>query len=1017
MLRSKYIYIRPQSEVYQLLEVTEATVRGHLSACIAAAQYDLYRYGKEEITPIAYQAGGGTYKYNYEMSPLFDYKVDVESVNIYAEDLEAYYAINKLSDSVDGEVSEITVDASNAEYAFQLDEHDYLTVRVASKGLQANDKPYLLAAYTGNAKAKLLPELKGYSVQVGDVVRVAVTTRDYKEQYDGHPFPYVAVEGFNYPTSTVLLPENHVTVETSLKEETHAGIECVAVGADTTAAGLYGLTGSKWTISYDTASALPAGFPNEVTAAVVGNNLEIEFTDSVDSTKTVKVSIPTANIDFDVNLQKGTAIKLKFQKHEPVSDWLQREVVGLVGVTVPAKVEDPAVQSVKLSDRPTDIYPEGSFTVADADKHSYRGKKDTNYVMTCTEIVQGSGFLGSKWTVTDTDDADTYSYFVEMPTEVPAGDDKKVTVNVGRYGVKLTIDLDKIGASTLTTVGDQVIIPCFAEAESATEFDGVKLSAAPGDINTILQQEIEDTYTKDGVSVTDTYPRGIAAIAFGKKVTGNIAKDDDIDAAWTADENGVTVLPGMALLLIDRTDDPYVPFADNVGKLYTEMRVNVAPVDVDEDIFMLKGDEEIEEHFGTIDPDNDLAYACSRALAGAAGREIYALRTRGTDVDAFAEAYKKTETDTALYSFVPVTKDFAVMEYFVQKGLDLSAADVKRWRRTILGVDFPGAYVVAKDDFDDKILKCNLLYYNGGYTLVQLSSSTNFSFKDMVFDGGSIKLNPGDLIQFGAGAKYQVKAVLSDRELLLAEDYKTSLQQVPFRLWKADTTANNVEYVTGVAKRFNTRRALVVWCDRGTTMTDDDTVVIDNKYLAAEIAGISSAVVPQQGITHTEITTINKATRMYTQYTQNQLDSIASQGVLIVTQDTKNTPCYIRHQLTTEMDKGNLYWEDSCTRNIDNVSYAIVDTIDPFIGKANVTPRALRKLRYEVSETLNKFLVDVPSENGDLVGPSLVAWDNLYLAQDSVYMDRINIRVRLHLPLPLNNIRVEEIGIIAKVTI
>lgn len=1010
MLRSKYTYIRPQSEVYQLLEITEATVRGHLSACIAAVQYDLYRYGKEDITPITYQAGGGTYEYDYEKSPLFNYKVDVASANVYAEDLEAYYATNTLSSSVGGAGSIITVDAQaeTPEYAFQLDEHDYLTVRVASEGLKANDKPYLLAAYTGAAKAKLLPELKGYSVQVGDVVRVAVTPNDYKELYDGHEFPYVAVEGFKYPTSSVLLPEASVVVETDLVIDTHVAVECTAIGSDTTATGLYGLTGSKWVASSDTGAALPAGCTEEVTAAVVGSNLEIKLGGS---TEYVKISIPTSAIDFDINLQRGTAFKLKFQVHEPVAGWLQREVVALVGVTVPAEVGQPTVQTVRLSDRPSEVYPDGTFTVAQADEHSYRGTKDTNYVLTCVEIKQGSGFLGSKWTVTDTEDVDTYSYSVEIPEEAPAGD--TIVVAVGRYGAKLTINLDSThgGAVDLASVGDQVIIPCQAEAESTTEFDGVKLSAAPGDINTILGQTIEESH---GGAVSARYARGITAVAFGKKVTGNIAKDNDIDAAWFADETGVTVLPGMALLVADRTEDMYVPFADGVGKLYVEKRVAVFPEDRDEDVFMLAEDGEIEENFGTIDPDNDLAYACSRALAGAAGREIYALRVRGVDTDAFDEAYKKTETDTALYSFVPVTKDFAVMEHFVQKGLDLSAADVKRWRRTILGVDFPGAYVVAKDDFDDKILKCNLLYYNGGYTLVQLSSSVNFSFKDMVFDGGSIKLNPGDLIQFGAGSKHQVKAVLSDRELLLAEDYHAPLQQVPFRLWKADTAANNVEYITGVARRFNTRRALVVWCDRGTTTTDDDTIVIDNKYLAAEIAGISSAVVPQQGITHTEITTINKATRMYTQYTQNQLDSIASQGVLIVTQDTKNTPCYIRHQLTTEMDKGNLYWEDSCTRNIDNISYAIVDAIDPFIGKANVTPSAIRKLRHEVSQTLDSFLVDSPN---DLVGPSLVAWDNLTLVQDSVYMDRINIRVRLHLPLPLNNIRVEEIGIIAKVTI
>jgi hypothetical protein len=89
----------------------------------------------------------------------------------------------------------------------------------------------------------------------------------------------------------------------------------------------------------------------------------------------------------------------------------------------------------------------------------------------------------------------------------------------------------------------------------------------------------------------------------------------------------------------------------------------------------------------------------------------------------------------------------------------------------------------------------------------------------------------------------------------------------------------------------NSRRAVVVWCDNGRA----DGKVINNAYLAAEVAGLTSAIEPQAGMTRMEITSIDSAPRMYTRYTQGQLDRTAAHGVLIVTQDTIDGSPYIRH--------------------------------------------------------------------------------------------------------------------------
>ena len=50
-------YVRPHTEVYQLVDKTVASTGRHLTACLLGAQYDVYRYGKEVTEPSAVTTG------------------------------------------------------------------------------------------------------------------------------------------------------------------------------------------------------------------------------------------------------------------------------------------------------------------------------------------------------------------------------------------------------------------------------------------------------------------------------------------------------------------------------------------------------------------------------------------------------------------------------------------------------------------------------------------------------------------------------------------------------------------------------------------------------------------------------------------------------------------------------------------------------------------------------------------------------------------------------------------------
>lgn len=601
-----------------------------------------------------------------------------------------------------------------------------------------------------------------------------------------------------------------------------------------------------------------------------------------------------------------------------------------------------------------------------------------------------------------------------------------VSVKLGTTDIYLTFIAPDGSAAPTYSDGDVLAVPADAAFADEHKYDGVMLTAAPVSLG-------KWDYYKNN---------NIKRIEFRKRFTGDLERTSSSDSPWEIDHKIVSVTgtkrenrpyvkvkAGLQLDLsaVGRTEK--APFVDDNdkddswmgrshGALYVSYRVLVK-ADPNEDIFYIDSEEDIKDYFGTISQENELAYAAYWCLKGSQGRPIYALRTRGTDVESFHAAIVKTETMTETYSIAVISDDPEVVADIVKFNDSLSQPEVKRWRRTLCGLDNPGTYMIANRDLKEKQLTAKIAPYGEvgvSYenTLMQMPSSLDFDLTNIRLNGSIVRLRPGDQVRFEySGVQGTIKTVMSSKELLLAEGLTTTISEAePISIWKSDTATNNIEYVTAFAEAMNSRRVTVVWCDKGVLAGSSD--VVENKFIAAEVAGISSAVVPQAGITRTEVQSVTNAVNMYTKYRQDQLDDIASKGVMIITQDSKGAPCYIRHQLTTEMDKGALYYEESPTRNLDNISYAMVDILEKYIGRANVTPSALTAIKLEVISRLNLFMEDSPDP---MIGPSLINWDSLEVVQDPKFKDRIIIRVHLYLPLPLNGIRLYEMAYAADVVI
>jgi hypothetical protein len=131
---------------------------------------------------------------------------------------------------------------------------------------------------------------------------------------------------------------------------------------------------------------------------------------------------------------------------------------------------------------------------------------------------------------------------------------------------------------------------------------------------------------------------------------------------------------------------------------------------------------------------------------------------------------------------------------------------------------------------------------------------------------------------------------------------------------------------------------------------------------------------------------------------------------MIVAQDTPRGTPYIRHQLTTETDKGPLYYEDSISYNMDEVSFAL-DTIPAkYRGKFQASDDLVRQIRFETRNLLVPR-TRAPLDN-PLVGPQLSAFRDLEVFIHPTLRSKIVLTLTLVFFLPFNQMEIRIRGTI-----
>lgn len=193
----------------------------------------------------------------------------------------------------------------------------------------------------------------------------------------------------------------------------------------------------------------------------------------------------------------------------------------------------------------------------------------------------------------------------------------------------------------------------------------------------------------------------------------------------------------------------------------------------------------------------------------------------------------------------------------------------------------------------------------------------------------------------------------------------------------------------------------MVWVENGTASINGVTTVIPNRFIAAYVAGLRAGLQPQQGLTRREIPIITSASAMYTRYTPDDLNEIAADGVMIITQDVESGKIYIRHQLTTNSSNGILFYEDNVYPIVDYLSFQFDDGLDGFIGVKNVTQGTLTDMRRVIADIAT--VAKLADYNSD-IGPLIVGFSDLTVTRNTLAKDRVDTSITVEIPTPLNTI-------------
>lgn len=621
---------------------------------------------------------------------------------------------------------------------------------------------------------------------------------------------------------------------------------------------------------------------------------------------------------------------------------------------------------------------------------TYTGTTNTTYVI---RVAQGGAPGTATFAISD-------SAGVDVPVTITSPSTYTTPFAVGTLGITVAFTSDPSSEPQGGfCTGDAYTVAVTAATNSTTSFSAVTLNG-PAYQAAWFPGATDNT----GITLSAT-----VSTPFSGYIGQQEADDFTLNyTTGTLAPAGVTLRTGLDLpVLTDVGGTLWAPAITGTGLVFLTARALVPPA-LGESYLTITSTTDVLTMLGGNDPDNALGSLVTSALIGGQGKNVYVLRVASEDAPGYTAALAKAENQDIFYALV-TTADAPVVKAVIQAHVDsMSSPTEENFRMAFVPVTSPTEYAISQFEPNGAPILCTVTVFNG--------QNVRLRQEDGAFT--TLGLYAGDVVRLNYGTdgwgnvtftEYPIAAVVSDQELTLATPVPSAIL-VPskFEIWKPGSAQNVVNYLSGIANSTVDRRVSYVWVDNPQILNSTGTAYVTQHVanVAGEIAGFRGFSAPQQGLTNMAVSTVAQAPTMYTKFSKQNLNDIASAGIMIVTQQQPNNSVFIRHELTSDTTRGVLYYENMVTSNLDSVCYGIKDVVNSFTGTWNATPTTLALMQNKLN-TLMLGFANAPAN--DQIGTQIISFDDTFGNQNRVYVafsptnaDRFIVKVNIVVPVPLN---------------
>lgn len=719
------------------------------------------------------------------------------------------------------------------------------------------------------------------------------------------------------------------------------------------------------TVSVSNATEYYAGYP---ALRIVEDTYTVRVTSTgTTSLSTVRFSVTSANgafsIQEDVALDSGTLSVDTNDNNVVLLDFT--EVLGQTASFVKGNT-----WTVHVAAAVDPVNPEASG--------DYTGATDITYTIT---VDRGGEFYDGNTNATTcarllitASDVDTSLVVLPRPN---------ISFNVGTHGVTASFASGSITNRLID--GDTYYIPC--TAKKAGMFNVVEFSESLPATFLAVEQDLtaELFLTQKSIQIPEVRSQLESTVNWVQEATYIT-----INADITTYDNNIT----------DQADPARLPITE--AKLFVEHRDllqdNVVAIDSVRDL------ADVSTKLGTIHPDNPLAQGVYDAVLNAQNQIVYFLGVQTNDLVGYTQAIKISEKSDKVYSFVPMTFDRVIQDAIVSHVNAYSTPEVGRWRI---------AWLAVQDHKTSTIYDVKEDLSNYELTITDDPAVSNTQYKLVTIEGARFiedGIRPNDTVRFNYRTspdgkviydEYVVDHVRTNTTLTITKPLKRAITiPVKCQLVRNYTKSERAYNIAHIGGDYNNRRVRMVFPDT----YKYGSITKQGYFAAAGLAGLRSGVVPHQGLTNSEFLGADDLHKVVVEFTQDDLNTMAEQGIWLITQEVIGATPYVRHQLTTDERSLNTS-EDSITTNVDSISYALKHTLTPFIGRYNINPENILAVRDAIA---NELMFRATSTWTARAGNQLVSFslkdDILKIQQNPTYKDRIDVEVRLNVPYPMNYI-------------